>query len=282
MRKLLFTGIITFAFGITAFAQSKHTVLKGETLYSISKKYKVTPEDIIKLNPEVKDGVKENSEILIPSTSKNVSTNSVAYKPVLNKFEYVVQPGETLYSISRKLNTSVDELLKNNPTAKDGISAGQSITYTATKKYISTETIASVKKDLPSLYTIQAEETKYSVSKKFGVSITELEELNPHIKNAFEIGMQIRLNKNVSLPKPNATSTETVSYNSGKTMNYTVQQGETLYAISRKFGISVEEITKRNPNVLQGLSTGTVLVLPEKKEIDATIQSDSVNGLKKK
>lgn len=282
MRKLLFTGIFTFTLGIAGFAQAKHTVVKGETLYSISKKYKVTPEDLIKLNPEVKDGVKENSVLVIPSVNKNINANSIATKPVLNKFEYVVQQGETLYSISRKLNVSVDELLKNNPTAKDGISAGQSLTYSAAKKYVSTETLTSVKKDLPSLYTIQAEETKYSVSKKFGVSIAELEELNPHIKNAFEIGMQIRLNKNVSLPKSNTATSENVVINSGKTMNYTVQQGETLYAISRKFGISVEEITKRNPNALQGLTSGTILVLPEKKEIDATIQSDSVNGVKKK
>lgn len=270
--------IILFFVGFVGFSQSKHTIAKGETLYSISKKYNVSADDLIKSNPELKDGVKENAIIIIPGSAKNGSGGASVSKTSLSKFDYVVQPGETLYSISRKLNVSVDELIKNNPMAKDGISAGQNLSYMAAKKYVSTET-TSVKKDLPSLYTIQAEETKYSVSKKFGVSITELEELNPHIKNAFEIGMQIRFNKNTEFPKAAVVETPKVST---KTMFYTVQQGETLYSISRKFGISVDEITKKNPAVASGLTVGMELLLPEKKEIDSTIQSDSANGLKKK
>jgi DNA repair ATPase RecN len=59
MRKLFLSGILTFIFTITVFAQLKHTIVKGETLYSISKKYQVTPEEITKLNPEIKKELKE-------------------------------------------------------------------------------------------------------------------------------------------------------------------------------------------------------------------------------
>lgn len=270
--------IILFLVSFVAYSQSKHTVVKGETLYSISKKYNVKPDDILKLNPDAKDGVKENTVLTLPSSVK-----VVASKATLNKYEYQVQQGETLYAISKKLGISVDEMIKNNPTSKEGVSTGQFLTYFATKKYVSTQQVVKTevvaKKEIPNLHTIQAEETKYSVSKKYGISIPELEELNPHIKNVFEIGMQIRLNKNAVLPKVFATETQPTTT---KTMFYAVQQGETLFSISRKFGISVEEITKKNPGVVTGLTVGMELLLPEKKEINSTIQSDAADGLKKK
>lgn len=272
--------IILFLVSFTGYSQSKHTVVKGETLYSISKKYNVKPDDILKLNPDAKEGVKENTVLTLPSSVKVVATS----KSTLNKYEYQVQQGETLYAISKKIGVSVDEMIKNNPASKEGVSAGQSLTYFAQKKYTSStaqvvknEVVA--KKEIANLHTIQAEETKYSVSKKYGISIPELEELNPHIKNVFEIGMQIRLNKNTILPKVVAVE---VPQTSTKTMFYTVQQSETLYSISRKFGISVDEITKKNPMVSSGLTVGMELILPEKKEINSTIQSDSADGLKKK
>jgi LysM repeat protein len=167
-----------------------------------TKKLYEKPDDILKLNPDAKDGVKENTVLTLPSNAKAVAS----FKPTLNKYEYQVQQGETLYAISKKLGISVDEMIKNNPTSKEGVAAGQMLTYFAPKKYFSTQTQpvkteVVAKKEIPNLHTIQAEETKYSVSKKYGISIPELEELNPHIKNVFEIGMQIRLNKNTVVPK---------------------------------------------------------------------------------
>ena len=44
-----------------------HIVVKGETLYAIAKKYQITPEDIIKNNPDAINGIKENQTLLIPS-----------------------------------------------------------------------------------------------------------------------------------------------------------------------------------------------------------------------
>lgn len=272
--------ILLFLVSFTGYSQSKHTVVKGETLYSISKKYNVKPDEIIKLNPDAKDGVKENTVLTLPSGTKKAVSKTTA----LNKFEYEVQQGETLYAISKKLGITVDEMIKNNPASKEGVTTGQLLAYYAPKKYTSTtkpvvknEVLA--KKEVPNLHTIQAEETKYSVSKKYGISIPELEELNPHIKNEFEIGMQIRLNKNTVLPKNAVAEALPVTT---KTMFYAVQQGETLFSISRKFGISVEEITKKNPSVVSGLTVGMELLLPEKKEINSTIQSTAGDGFKKK
>ncbi len=99
------------------FAQTKHIVLKGETLYSISKKYNITSEDILKANPEVKNGVQENSILTIPKSVKNIlsSENIISHK---------VEAKETLYSISKKFNVSVEEIIAKNPLVKDGLTEG--------------------------------------------------------------------------------------------------------------------------------------------------------------
>ena len=84
------------------------------------------------MNPDAKDGVKENTVLTLPSSVKVVAT-----KTTLNKYEYQVQQGETLYAISKKIGISVDEMIKNNPTSKEGVAAGQLLAYFAPKKYIS-------------------------------------------------------------------------------------------------------------------------------------------------
>ena len=48
---------------------ASHVVVKGETLYAIAKKYQITPEDIIKNNPDAINGIKENQTLLIPVKS---------------------------------------------------------------------------------------------------------------------------------------------------------------------------------------------------------------------
>ncbi len=60
-----------------------HKVLKGETIYSIAKEYMVTPFDIYKLNPDTKQGIKENSVLIIPA-SKEV-TADIIYKVLISR-----------------------------------------------------------------------------------------------------------------------------------------------------------------------------------------------------
>ena len=62
-------SLLLLFFSVMAMAQnySNHKVLKGETVTSIAQKYKVTPYDIYRLNPDVQNGIKENMVLLIPS-----------------------------------------------------------------------------------------------------------------------------------------------------------------------------------------------------------------------
>lgn len=109
--------LILFLVSIPNYAQTKHSVIKGETLYSISKKYNISSEDILKANPEVKNGVQENSILTIPKSIKNIVSSE-------NVISHKVEAKETLYSISKKYNVSIEEIIAKNPVAKDGLAEG--------------------------------------------------------------------------------------------------------------------------------------------------------------
>src|SRR6187431_2039506 len=105
----------------------KYTVSKGETIYQIAQKFKITPSDIYKLNPDAQNGLKPNSVLLIPkNNSKNpvVSTN----KPKEQPKTHVVLAKENLYGIESKYGVTDEALKKANPfLEKEGLQIGQTL-----------------------------------------------------------------------------------------------------------------------------------------------------------
>ena len=90
-----------------------HTVIHGETFYSLIRQYGVTKEQLVELNPELKDGLKDGSEIKIPVVEK--VSNEPSIMPNENYTEHVVEPGETLYGICAKFKVTKEEVKRLNP-----------------------------------------------------------------------------------------------------------------------------------------------------------------------
>ena len=106
----------------TAYAQdyTKHKVEKGETVAGIAKKYKITPYDIYRLNPDAKNGLKTESILLIPGNPVKPLPATAAVKEEPTKVAnsvHKVEAKETLYSIAKKYNVTVADLEKANTEA---------------------------------------------------------------------------------------------------------------------------------------------------------------------
>ncbi len=104
---------------------SKHMVVAGETLYSISKKYGVTIAQLKALNPNIDiNALSINQQLTVNKTASSTSTSSTTTNTGAT---YVVEKGDTLYSISRKYNLSVSDVKKMNNLTTNVLSIGQKL-----------------------------------------------------------------------------------------------------------------------------------------------------------
>ena len=93
-----------------------YTVVKGDSLYGIAKKYNVSVNDIVSLNNLKTNNLYIGQLLKIPTSSSGVSTNT-----------YIVKAGDSLYSIARKYNTTVDIIKRNNNLTTNLLSVGQKL-----------------------------------------------------------------------------------------------------------------------------------------------------------
>ena len=263
MKNLKFV-IALFLFGcLSIFAQDKkfitYKVKQGESIQSISKALSITPYDLLKLNPDVKDNVNVNDIIIIPNKEydpladiKNADLSGISDKDIIvDKYIYhEVVPKETIYSIIKSFNISSEELNESNPfLAADGLKIGQVIRIPL--KVDVSQVEAQDSNTQP--YLVKAKETKYSITKKFGISIDYLEELNPKIaQNGLQIGDVI------IVPLEMQTSAD------DEFIIYEVQKLETLYSITKKFDLTEEELLSLNPEISGGIKEGMLLKIPNK------------------
>lgn len=191
--------VILFCLSQAVFAQQEktfvHTIQKGETIYQIAKKYNVTTADIYKLNPGAENGIQENTTLVIPN---NTSFSYIFKKNDVQSVTYAkhqVTAKETIFSIARQYNVSVKDLDELNGDAlKDGLKIGQEILLPNKKKTLNGQ--ARVINNETQFHEVLAKETKYSISKKYGISIEQLELQNPEIINGLVIGTKLAINKN--------------------------------------------------------------------------------------
>ena len=102
-----------------------HEVEKGETLYSLSKRYGVTIEEITDANKVLSGGLKVGQRIKIPT--KEAETVLQEEQTATSGITHKVAKRETLYSLSKRYGVSVEEICKANPTLERGLKAGQVI-----------------------------------------------------------------------------------------------------------------------------------------------------------
>ncbi len=107
--------------------RTTHIVQKGETVWSIARKYGVKPEEIIALNKlEEPDKVSPGQELIIPRAGASVS--SAKTRLPASRVKHIVQKGETVWSIARKYGVKTEEIIKaNNLKKPDQISPGHEL-----------------------------------------------------------------------------------------------------------------------------------------------------------
>ena len=277
--------ILVLVFSCSIFGQNvvKHTVATGETIQAIAQKYKVTPYDIYKLNPDSQSGIKVNSVLLIPKSvgktevkSDTKPTQKPTPKTQVAK-THEVKPKETLYSITKLYNITQAELEENNPFLKtDGLQPGQILALQ--KNAIAVKPVVSSNGTL--VHEVQPKETKYGIATKYGMTVEELEKLNPEIVENLPIGFQLKVKKGNSFEKDFVKDFEVKpqvsSMSKVNVLDYQVKQGETMYSLTRQFGLSESALVSLNPELKEGVKEGMTLKVPA----NASFSKEVKNNLK--
>ena len=244
-------------FATSVFGQNytKHKVAKGETITQIAQKYKVTPYDIYKLNPDSQSGIQPDAILLIPKSIEKVASNEVPFK----EKTYTVKAKETLYSIAKENNVEISDLEEANPFLKtDGLQPGQVLKI---MKYEDPPKVQMAAKNF-STNEVVTGDTKYSISKKYGISVEELEKQNPEIKDNLPVGFKLKINSSEKAIVPTEVVKPKIVAYQGNTIEYTVKSGETMYSLTKLLGLSEASLIGLNPSLKDGVKEGMILKVP--------------------
>ena len=210
-----------------------YVVKKGDTLWSIARAYGLTVDKLKSLNNLTSNNLTIGDSLIVKDSSGN-SDNSFGADN--NKY-YIVKKGDSLYSIARRNNMTVDKLKSLNNLTSNILSIGQRL-------------IISSGSNVPNnVYVVKKGDTLWSIANNFNVSVNDLKNANNKSNNSLSIGEQLII--------PGKSTGENVS-----TTIYTVKNGDNLYSIARRYNVTVNEIKSLNNLTSNLLSIGQKLSIP--------------------
>lgn len=267
---LYISVIVLFTVSCGSAAQQQtytsHAVQQGETAYSIARDYNISESTLYNLNPDAKNGIKVNSILILPSK------DGVSKTPKDTKYrEHKVKRKETLYGIALLYNVSVDDIKKlNKELYSRELKNGEELLIPAVPSEM-----GMINPNIGGLipgteeYTVQPKETKYGIARKFGISVAELEDLNPDLGEELKIGTVLIV--------PDKSVVEDAEINEEDYQFYEVKAKEGFYRLKVKFGLSEEEIIALNPYAKDGLREGMVLKIPKEGSFTSTDDISTVD-----
>lgn len=233
-------GLTVLLIGITfaASAQStKHTVKKGETLFSIAKDYNVQVQQLRKWNDL------QNNELSVGQTLIVQKSN-----PKNTKI-HTVQPSETLFSISKEYNVSIAELKTWNNLSSNNLSVGQKLKIYPSEKADQQKQDIVVNKETQqnSYYTVKSGDSLYKIAHAHGMTINELKKLNDLSSNTIRVGQRLTVR---SSQAPPSVASSSKSSPQGKFIVYKISGGSmTMQQLLNKFHMDETEFRALNPSV---------------------------------
>jgi len=271
---ILVTLLLLFIFSIPfySFADNNdefitHKTIKGDTLWSISKQYNISLELILALN-----NIKDKDTLSIGQIIKIPQDNL----PAADYNMHIVKKGETLWSIAQKYNLSVDLILATNNIANSElISIGQEMKVPSNKNAVAETNIVNqavtdkknnnVNNNVsqpenaePIVYTVKAGDNLWNISRKYGVSVEVIIDVNNlRDKDLLSLGQKLEI------PAIGGGVSNSNQKQEPTIVTYTVVKGDTLWNISQRYDVKMSSIiSANNLKEISRLSIGQKLKLP--------------------
>jgi len=198
-----------------------YKVMAGDTLYGLANKLDTSVNELKKLNNLTSNNLSIGQILKIPTKIVDIGDTDI----------YQVKSGDTLYSLAKKFNITIDELKNLNDLVDDNLVVGQLLSVPSGLSTANT-------------YIVNVGDTLYSIAKNFNVSIDKIKEINNLTSNLLSVGQKL------FIPVE-------------EEMTYVVKKGDTLYSIARNFNTTVDVLKKLNNLSSNSLSIGQILIVRE-------------------
>ena len=172
------------------------------------------------------------------------------YSPSVGTY-YTVKSGDSLWSIAKKYGVTVNELKTANNLTSNSLSIGQRLRIPIEEE-----------DSMSSIYVVKSGDTLYSIARDFGTTVDSLKSLNNLTTNTLRVGQMLQIPGKGEVDVPNE-----IDY-----VEYRVKSGDSLYAIARNYGATVDEIKKFNNLTSNNLSVGQILKIPVAVEQDIVVK----------
>jgi LysM repeat protein len=261
-----------------------HLVRQGQTMESIAAAYQLTVADINRENPRLKGIITTGDVMKIPKGWSAIGSEQKTPKAEAGAEQqqqgmqapsktsttqkaksHIVAAQETFFGIARQYSITVPELRAANPGITE-LQPGQVLVIPEKGSEVAEQSKPQEKRaeqsnpvTIPETYTVQAGETLFSISRRFNLTVEEINNMNPGLTDGLKAGQTIRLKRAQGTQEPQYITIQdtTVSYT-----YHRVRRGETLFRIAKRHGMSTEELEKHNPHVIEGLQPKQVLQIP--------------------
>lgn len=197
-----------------------------------------------------------------------------------------VAAGETIYSLAKQYGVTEDVIVRYNPQTVEGLQAGQVIKVPVPEPVAGPAERVSYRRHarMYERHVVNQGETTYSIAKRYGLSVNTLLEDNPGLDPlCLSIGQSLNIRKSEmgesssgEISQELNTYKNTLNSVSDTVQYHLVAQGETIYSLSRFFGVSQDEIISLN-DLNQGLKTGMIIKVPRQAPQAVTIEPDTVS-----
>ena len=215
-----------------------YTVVSGDSLYKIARKYNTTADEIKKLNNLKTDKLSIGQVLRIPETYTKEDEMKL---PVF--INYTVKKGDNLYSIAKANNIDIDTIIKDNGLTSNVLTIGQNLKIRSSETEI--EECYGVDYTPPeddnyTTYIVKKGDSLYKIANLYNTSVTNIINLNNLKNNNLSIGQQLKIPNN-------------------NTNTYVVKKGDSLYSIAQKYNTTVANLKSKNNLTSNNLSIGQIL-----------------------
>ncbi|MFW2107988.1 LysM peptidoglycan-binding domain-containing protein [Bacillus spizizenii] len=262
---------------------SVYTVKSGDSLWLIANEYKMTVQELKKLNGLSSDMIRAGQKLKVAGTVSSSSSSSSSTKSSSNKSSssssstgtYKVQLGDSLWKIANKVNMSVAELKVLNNLKSDTIYVNQVLktkssgSNTSSKDSSSNSSQTSATKN----YTVKSGDSLWKIANNYNLTVQQIRNSNNLKSDMLYVGQVLKLTGQASSGTSSSSSSSNAS--SSTTTTYTVKSGDSLWVIAQKFNVTAQQIREKNNLKTDVLQVGQKLVITGKASSSSSSSSGS-------